>query len=512
MATMLAGTALAVPTSGMRAMQAVQQALMPVRPRTSHNGSLLEDVLSLAAPIHLGYQRPAGELALLRADYERDRADCTWEASTAFYVHDMNTGKEPRGQLLSAFDANQTIPMYKCRTIAEVSNDSRWHIFRIGAMSSSGGYDWHSIVNDDDPLAMLPSLKAHGRLWITAFDMSTLDAKMSLLPLPPIHIHHSHLGARWNSTKTGQFYSEHGLSIGFSHADTACRPDAGGPMCQMRTFPAGYGMRYEEAMGFDGLLNDVRDKGSSPLTFYFEVAISFTTTPVQRPIGLIYCNTAVVPVLQETHPDDQWFGTFEVPAAQESIVWSVNRYDYSGKLLNLWLHTHTAFGYDGMWLVNGAPSDLGLALADWQHFEYPFRPNEHGLTTGDFKEHVLRSMRANGLTFRCILNPHNVHLDDDNPRLMRPGIYGFMSDVSCYEGADVVRAGEPITTIAFFSPRMNNPIPASGKPVTAGMLYQQHIHYQSFAVFDETHPAWPSTDFYESYRNESMNSKFPFKV
>jgi hypothetical protein len=516
----LAAMALAVPVTPRSGTYAAQ--LTPVSPSNVGQTSLLQDVLSVTTPIDLPYQRPAQELASLRSIYERDRAACVWERSTAGHVRDPQTGSKPQAQTsmeARGFDANESIRMDQCSTATSFSpsRGSRWHIFRIGPMTSTGGYDWHTIASDDDPLSMRATLTDHGRMWITSFDMSPLDVNMSLLALPPIHIHHSHLGARWNSSKTGEAYPEHALSIGFSHGDTACTPDAGGPMCQQFIFPAGYGMRFEEPMGFDGLLNDVRDAGSVPMDFYYEVSIAFTTTPVQRPLGLLYTNTGVEPVVQKAHPDKQWFGTFEVPAAQESIVWSLMRYPHSARVFNFGLHTHTNFGYDGLWLVNGAPNDLGLALADWQHLEYPFRPNEHNLTTADFKEHVLRNMLANGLTFRCILAPHMVQLDADdpyydNPRLMRPGLYGYQGDMRCYEGSDIIRAGEPITTIAFFSPRMNNPIPASSDPVTADTLYQQHIHHQSFVVFDETHPEWPQTDFWNANRSENGMQQFPCMV
>lgn len=314
-------------------------------------GSLIEDVLSSTAPIELGYQRPKSELATARDRFERIRSACVWEQSWANYEHDLDTGKKPVGQrfpMSSTYPANRT-RMDKC-SLADATTDSRWRIARVGPLFSTGGYDWHTLQSSDvyDPLDMNAALQTHGRVWITAFDMSALDANKTLLPLPPIHIHHSHLAAEW-STATSP---EHGLALGFSHADTACHPDAGGPLCQMFSFPPGYGVRFEEPLGFDALLNDARDAGSPALEFFFEIAVAYTAAPVQRPLGLTYSVIDASPML---HPDDQWFGTFEIPAAQDAINWGVTRYEYSGRLLNTWLHTHEQFGFSGMWNVRHRP-------------------------------------------------------------------------------------------------------------------------------------------------------------
>jgi len=107
-------------------------------------------------------------------------------------------------------------------------------------------------------------------------------------------------------------------------------------------------------------------------------------------------------------------------------------------------------------------------------------------------------MRANNMTFRCIFSPRPTYVQDAE----RPGMYSYQPDVRCFEGADYIAAHQPITVIGFFSPSTMNPIPASDKP-----LLQQHIHYQSFILFDvdEGRPEWPSMDFYASDQNSSTN-------
>jgi len=66
-------------------------------------------------------------------------------------------------------------------------------------------------------------------------------------------------------------------------------------------------------------------------------------------------------------------------------MWGVTRYDYSGTLMNIWIHSHEANGFNGLWLVNGAPSQVGLEQGIWRlpPNSRVFVPAEHGFGTSD---------------------------------------------------------------------------------------------------------------------------------
>jgi len=197
--------------------------------------SLLRGVLSSTPAINLAYQGPPGEMVALRDRYEQLRDACTWQTSSAQYLHSFG------GPDLATLDSNETVPMNKCHVA--VSSDSYLHIARVGPLYSNGGYDWHRISADADadPLDMSRALHDHGAVWITAYDLSTVDANMALQQTPPIHIHHSQLFAQ----APYGVWPEGGLAISFVQGDTACHPAAGGAYCQARTFPPGRSTRLE---------------------------------------------------------------------------------------------------------------------------------------------------------------------------------------------------------------------------------------------------------------------------
>eukprot|EP00966_Prymnesium_polylepis_P168123 3887129-Prymnesium_polylepis.1 len=56
----------------------------------------------------------------------------------------------------------------------------------------------------------------------------------------------------------------------------------------------------------------------------------------------------------------QTFYTFEIPLGGESISWAAFKSESSGRLLNLWHHTHVTEGFTEQWLVAATPSALGL--------------------------------------------------------------------------------------------------------------------------------------------------------
>ena len=188
----------------------------------------------------------------------------------------------------------------------------------------------------------------------------------------------------------------------------------------------------------------------------------------------------------------QSFYTFTVPYDDESVLWSTFKPTRSGRLLNIWHHTHVTEGFDSMWLLDATPPQLGLEEGGDGLFvlpgcNAPFVPSAHGLTSGAVRARILRRMAAEGLGFRCVWREPNAVWVDSVPGVdgVEPGLYPRQTRVQCFEGAERLHAGAYMTFVAFFDTRTHcahcGAEGGRGIAFYQGAGVQQHMHFQAGA-------------------------------
>lgn len=264
-------------------------------------------------------------------------------------------------------------------------------------------------------------------------------------------------------------------------------------------------------MMLNGIVNDVRAAGSTPLSFWVEAAIKLTTQPVDDEVGLMFVDQlGDMPrgYLSHLVKGQQLFLQFLTPSSSaDSILWSVVYPEASGRLLNMWAHTHPLRGFQGAWLISATPPQLGLESGVYAQrpgcFGTPFVPEEHGVTSEDVKQMIAHHAISAGLKLRCIWDgatsdaTGNYELVGgvDGIDGVIPQAYDRQTSKQCFAGAERVVAGEPMTTISFFGP--------SSCVACTEKLIENHFHFQGYIVYDAPAPAdvlqYFEQDRYSSY-------------
>ena len=173
------------------------------------------------------------------------------------------------------------------------------------------------------------------------------------------------------------------------------------------------------------------------------------------------------------------YGTIVIPSLHPSVIWSTATPVEDGTLLNMWHHSHSLSGMDEFWLVDGTPNQLGLERGRLRlpRCSRPFVPAESGTTMEAVRQTIVDAIRLGRLRFRCIWTPNAEMVE---PRQAGDGVirglYTRQSHARCFDGAQRLVAGAPMTQVAFFAPERSMP-----GWNAAGI--QQHAHWQGYAFF-----------------------------
>ena len=363
------------------------------------------------------------------------------------------------------------------------SSSSTWLVQRTPQLIGHGGYDWH-FLRGINVFGTRELVARHGTLWIDAVVVWPISDDGQVLDNPPVHIHHAFLGPYAFGFASTRHLPSFLHPLHLPHGDTPCDREAGGVDCYLFRFPYGHAIRVDQTLGlnFEGILNDVRPAGSPPLPFRLEMAVRYTTVPPLHEVGHKY----VAPVsnfrpslLEAVAAPRQTLAEIALPLSRgEAVLWGTWAADASGRLLNLWIHSHPMQGWEEMWLLDGSPLELGLEQGN-MHLERcnsPFVPSAYGMTADDVRRRVLSTIEPSRL--RCVWGAANVEAAADGTALT-----GRQARKRCFgEAARLVR-GAPLTYIAFFSKArcLDCQLDAPG----ALGMQEVHLHMQGFVVRDE---------------------------
>lgn len=203
---------------------------------------------------------------------------------------------------------------------------------------------------------------------ITAAASVPVSSDFQPIGFPPIHNHHSQLIV--SDTKDpvvdDPIFKQNGAApmtemLLLNHQDSTCA--VSDLSCNIKSFPKGASASISEKLVYGGMFNDVRPAGSPPAAFYVDVGIAVAAEPtahavVQVRLGSIAYGMGYLPQIT--------FMTIPIPASlPASVYWVTWKVAFSGRALNIWLHTHAGFGYRATWVVGGSADALGLKELPW---------------------------------------------------------------------------------------------------------------------------------------------------
>eukprot|EP00966_Prymnesium_polylepis_P205481 4761915-Prymnesium_polylepis.1 len=236
--------------------------------------------------------------------------------------------------------------------------DSHMVTQRVGPFVTVGGWDWTTIFWTD--AFYLQGLLDRGeRQFMSAHVSAVVDMNGTLIPTPPLHVHHVHIAPGLfgginphrniiaaNLQTDGSTYIEH-------HGDFQCLDSRGGMTCLGETYDEPKAL--PEAISISAQVNDVRSAGSPPLQWYYQISLRLLKPDVRPPSRTRSLHYLMSPA----GPGP--FGTFSVSCMYDSFSYSTGQWPVSGKAVGVKVHAHQ-FAMKEMLLTSAAPHELGLGL------------------------------------------------------------------------------------------------------------------------------------------------------
>lgn len=322
--------------------------------------------------------------------------------------------------------------------------------WRLGPLTGRGGFDYSWV-----PVSSLFVPPAGGSFVVAAYAVS-VDASSNVIGLPPIHNHHSHLFVQGDDDPDLPNWWRKPLLL--NHQDSACPRTRGGDACFTYRLPHGHAMRVTESVDFASVYNDVRPASSEPLSYWIEVGVAVKDgggESVRVDLWSVYHYA-----LMESD-ERPFFGTFPVPRS-ESVVWMQSRYSVTGRLLNIWMHTHSSQGFRDAWFIEAALSSIGLETGELRMPRCDvFVPSRFGMSVEDIRSRIRQAMARSALSFKCMASRDGSF--DEGDRQVR---------WECAPDAQHIRAGQTLSTVVFFGPPFT----------TTTSTIRQHVHFQGYIV------------------------------
>jgi len=253
---------------------------------------------------------------------------------------------------------------------------ARQTIQRIGPFPTYGGFDfWEMCWSDVGHLSKKFEQHPDG-LYVSSYNTVVVDEEGTVLPLPPIHVHHFHMAPKWwiftkyKQQKVKDFSSllaakeelektygnwitdQSGNYLGGSGGDGQCDSHLGGMACFNLEMPKDSGMLIKDPLETEGVLNDVRIPDSPEMNWWLQISLSWTpktSDRKMRAMSSLFINNPF-----------PLFSLYVVKTDQSYLVWHCYPVPRSGHVHSVRLHFHVATAKH-IFMFNGSPGTLGLA-------------------------------------------------------------------------------------------------------------------------------------------------------
>lgn len=331
-------------------------------------------------------------------------------------------------------------------------NDSVVSTERVGPFITTGSFDWTSFYWTD-AFGLEAKLKRGERQFLLAHVSAAVDSAGDIIPYPPLHIHHVHVGpvlfggispwtpmANWHVDDST--YIEH-------HGDFQCRSgevENDGTRCNGETYAEP--KELLDPISVSAQINDVRADHSPPLTWYYEITLKMLKPSEEPPL-----RTRALQYLLTT-PGGGAFGTFMVSCMYDMFQYTTGRWIVGGEALGVKVHSHQ-FGLQEFYLTNAEPHELGYGLGQlrWNADdpeEMPKYVTALGYPSGiELREAILANLVESRGSEEAASEAILCHADGDQEEI-DGRLYDRMSPVTCrpFRWAQ----GDRFTTAAFFGP------------------------------------------------------------
>ena len=261
------------------------------------------------------FYRNASQVRAVGDEYRAHLAACTWEDEVAAADRLAGLYYQRSSDVYGMVDdtppgASGRLRLRECVVRDERDGRGSWWAFqRVGPLVSTGG-DMSHFVSWDDPAHLAEHLPTDGTaLYLTGYAARAIDGfgpAAAAVPYPPVHLHHAHLNPDVNPYKWLTHFSlksiaragmaafawrplsfvpnflavAHAIAdqrIDQMHGDMQCPEEEGGTDCMIHRV-ADYGTPFTRTFYTDVMLQDVRARGSPPLTLFFESSLRISTS------------------------------------------------------------------------------------------------------------------------------------------------------------------------------------------------------------------------------------------
>lgn len=313
-----------------------------------------------------------GKYAIQAYDhYQEVRLGCNWSdisPSWLYYRHYQSEAHYTARNFSQGSAELQSKLHLRACDLDDFERDSSWRFQQVGPMHGVGGRDFH------DFLAPVAAWKQKP-IYLLAMGAMPVDAVGSPLGFPPIHLHHTHIGSMRAYYELNRLASlnfddsslpfeamespESWLTSGSIldvHGDRQCHIALGGIKCLLFSMPSGFGIRIDTDWFVWGMLNDIRPKPSTSLSFSMEYIVEYQHEEIGslfNPASVAFfwvCRVHGIP----GHTED-----FDIPADAPSVMWRQFVFLRTGHFLRNYFHGHHKY-VDALWIASATPHELGF--------------------------------------------------------------------------------------------------------------------------------------------------------
>ena len=299
-------------------------------------------------------------------------------------------------------------------SVKEQGSDATWYSTRVGPMSSVGGFDWWTHYWADwEGLYSLMDQPDGKKLGVTATNCGPVDDADNFLPLPPIHNHHVHI----TPGNAGDVRSEtiidcflhgkrcvQGAVLFQQDGDYQYLDNLGGEQSFGRKYHSDVAHYAYDPLTMWAQLNDVRPKGSAPLTWWYmgSLRVIFDTPGVDhKPLATFTIHDPA----RFPPPHGMLATTFWCPTQEDSILWWVARMPFGGTIAGADPHIHATYFHRAI-IAHATPEQLNFPKLEAPHPSWKAVPTrEIGYkSTKEVYTHMIEGVQAAALEWETEYN------------------------------------------------------------------------------------------------------------
>eukprot|EP00494_Astrolonche_serrata_P030951 UN31219 len=152
------------------------------------------------------------------------------------------------------------------------------------------------------------------------------------------------------------------------HGDDECSKGSGGVACYYQESPEGHGYFFPNSVNVDYEINDDRDENSSPIEWWFQVALRLSVDK-EYPLANVYNMRLANGFPMIDDPTMKVFfglNVYWAPTEYPSIFWQTISVPFDMEIFRIQMHRHEFDKvFDSIYYVMAEPEEMGLNMAPY---------------------------------------------------------------------------------------------------------------------------------------------------